>query len=134
MRDKMEYLGAGGWKLKDAMLWVEKNVQPKITSKKSPETNPRYHKIYVSDDHVGHRIVTTEIPEIIGINAVFCKDCNVVCAYLFMKDKVYSLDYLNNLLKFKQRNLKTTNSPIIAENYKHTIKCLEREIKKRQEI
>ena len=133
MRDNMEYLSASGWEMKDALDWVERHGQVEITSQKPPESDPEFHRVYVSDLHKGHNIGTADLPKQIGVKAVICKKCKTVCVYLLQRDKAYSLDYLKSMLKFKEDKLKSPPSPEIAENYKHTIKCLKREIKNRGE-
>ncbi len=133
MRDKMEYLSAGGWEMNDAVDWVERHGQVVITSKKPAESDPQFHKIYVSDAHKGHKVGTLDIPKYPSVKAVLCKGCKAICVYLFMLNKVYSGDYLKGMLKFKQEKLERTDSITVAANYRHTIACLKREIKKRKE-
>lgn len=133
MRDNMEYLSAGGWEMEDTQDWIERHGRVVITSTKPPESDLQFHKIYISDAHKGHKIGTMDVPKHLGVQAVICKDCKAVCVYLFMGDKVYSLDYLKRMLAFKESKLQNPGSQVVVDNYKHTIACLKREIKNRKE-
>ncbi len=131
MRDNLEYLSAGGWEMKDALEWVERHGRVTITSKKPPESDPEFHKVFISDDHKGHKIGTLDIPNHLSVKATLCKGCKAICVYLFMRKKVYSLDYLKGMVAFKEAKLKNPPSKVVADNYRHTIACLKREIKAR---
>lgn len=137
MRDNMDYLSAGGWKMKDAMEWVERHGRVVITSKRPPESDPQFHKVYISDAHKGHKVGTLDVPKHLSVQAVICKDCKAVCVYLFRRDKVYSVEYLKEMIELKENKLRKKSKSLvvqdmaICENYKHTIACLKRELKKR---
>ena len=132
MRDKMEYLSAGGWKMKDALIWTDRNIsQEKRTSTREPDTIENFHRVPISDNHMGHKIATDTISMNHGVKAIVCVDCKMIVSFLFIIKNVYSFDYLKDMLKFKQKKLKNPPSSKVAGNYKHTIACLKREMKKR---
>lgn len=133
MRDEMEYLDAGGWTMAEAQAWMKKQEQ-KITlaSTRPLKTDNEFHHIPVSDGHTGHKIQKAMISESLGIKALVCADCKVVDTYLFSKEKVYSLEYLEKMLIFKQKKLSSTTNPQHLGNYIKTIEHLKKAIKKRR--
>ena len=131
----MNYLDAGGWNIKDAVMWTRNNKHKNIPlSTKPTKTTKEFYQIQVTDgSHLRHKIQTIRISGDLGIKAVVCADCEVVISYLFMRKKVFSVGYLHEMLSLKLKKLAVATSPDIIENYKHTIKCLKRELRKRKE-